>query len=102
MGPLIIDGQSYTIEKISTTIEEKHLILEFETSTNETKKYCIFTDTRFPDIILAYEFIQDKIINTIKNNQPFIIYDEYPRPQIRVENSKDDKTSSQLSIRRDI
>lgn len=102
MGPLIIDEQSYTIEKISTTIEEKHLILEFETSTNETKKYCIFTDTRFPDIVLAYEFIQDKIINTIKNNQPFVICDEYPRPQIRIGDSNDNVIQEHFSIRRNI
>ena len=102
MGTLIIDEQSYTIEKISTTIKEKHLILEFETSTNETKKYYIFADERFSDITLTYEFIQDKIINTIKDNQPFVICDEYPRPQIRIGNSKKDATSRQLSIRRNI
>lgn len=102
MGTLIIDEQSYTIEKISTTIEEKHLILEFETSTNETKKYYIFADDNFRDIVLAYEFIQDKIINTIKDNQPFVICDEYPRPQIRIGNSEKDTTSRQFSIRRTI
>ena len=41
MGTLIIDEQSYIIKKISTTIEGKHLILEFETSINETKKNLI-------------------------------------------------------------
>ena len=29
MGTLIIDEQSYIIKKISTTIEGRHLILEF-------------------------------------------------------------------------
>ena len=38
MGTLIIDEQSYIIKKIRTTIEGKRLLLEFETSTNETKK----------------------------------------------------------------
>ena len=35
MGTLIIDEQSYIIKKISTTIEGKRLILEFETSTKQ-------------------------------------------------------------------
>lgn len=102
MGTLIIDEQSYIIKKISTTIEGKHLILEFETSTNETKKYCIFADDNFRDIVLAYEFIQDKIINTIKNNQPFVICDEYPRPQISIGDSNDDVIQEHFSIRRNI
>lgn len=102
MGTLIINGQSYIIKKISTTIEGKHLILEFETSTNETKKYCIFADERYSDITLTYEFIQDKIINTIKNNQPFVICDEYPRPQISIGDSNDDVIQEHFSIRRTI
>ncbi len=102
MGTLIIDEQSYIIKKISTTIEGKRLLLEFETSTNETKKYYIFADERYSDIILTYEFIQDKIINTIKDNQPFVICDEYPRPQIRIGNSEKDTTLRQFSIRRTI
>lgn len=67
MGTLIIDEQSYIIKKISTTIEWRHLILEFETSTNETKKYYIFADDNFRNIVLAYEFIQDKHVRKLES-----------------------------------
>lgn len=86
MGPLIIDGQSYTILNISANIVDENLVLNIETANRETFQYIIYEDIRCPDIKQTNKFIQNRINDTL-NGKPFMLREDIQRSYIHIKDA---------------
>lgn len=86
MGKLQIDKQSYTITSISTTINGKEIILEFEVLDSKTLRYKIVADDRCPNIVETYKFIQNRINDTLIG-KPFMLREDVQRFYIHIKDA---------------